>query len=77
MGTASGGLTIVHADGTPYGPVSPANVDVLAKAQRALVELGFRESETKRALAHVPLHPDMTLEWLVRQTLCELAPNRH
>jgi hypothetical protein len=76
-GTPSRGLTFLHADGTAYGhPLSPASVDVRAKAYRALMELGFRESETKRALARVPLQPDVTLEALVRQTLRELAPDR-
>ena len=76
--TPSGGLTFRHADGTAYGqPISPTSVDVRAKAYRALVELGFRESETKRALARVPLHTDTTVERLVRHTLRELAPDRH
>jgi len=73
----SGDLGFLHADGTAYGhPLSPANVDVRSKAYRALTELGFRESEARRALARVPRETDMSLDELVRQALRELAPAR-
>ena len=77
-GTSSAALTFLHADGTVYGASpSPASADVRAKAYRALTQLGFRESEAKRALARIPSNANMTLEHLVRRTLRELAPDRH
>jgi hypothetical protein len=76
-GTPSRGLSFSHADGTPYGHPLVPRESTCVRAYRALVELGFRESETRRAIARVSLHPDMTLERLVRQTLRELAPDRN
>jgi len=41
------------------------------------MHLGFRESEAKWALARASLTANVTLEDLIRQTLRELAPDRH
>ena len=68
-------LTFLHADGTAYGASpSPASADVRAKAYRALTQLGFRESEAKRALARVPSNPNITLEHLVRRSAARARP---
>src|SRR3954467_3837723 len=75
-GTPSEGLTFVHADGTPYGHApSPAIAELRTRAYRALIHLGFRESEAKRALARAPLTANVTLEDIIRQALRELAQN--
>ncbi|HEV8548100.1 MAG TPA: HNH endonuclease [Polyangiaceae bacterium] len=72
----SGELTFLHADGTAYGqPLTATSVDVRARAYRALIKLGFRESETKHALARTPLPPNTTLEPLLRQALRDLTPS--
>ncbi|HWP06264.1 MAG TPA: RuvA C-terminal domain-containing protein, partial [Polyangiaceae bacterium] len=73
-GTPASGLSFAHADGTPYGgAVRPAVADARAKAFHALVGMGFRESEAKRALACIP-HSVSSLEQVIRQALSELAP---
>jgi len=73
-GTPSLGLAFRHADGTKYGDTpSPASADLRAKAFQALTHMGFRASEAKRALARVPLDPEVTLKSLLGQTLRELA----
>ncbi|HSU38226.1 MAG TPA: HNH endonuclease, partial [Polyangiaceae bacterium] len=77
-GTPSAGLRFLHPDGTPYGHApSPALAELRARAYRALMHLGFRESEAKWALARASLTANVTLEDLIRQTLRELAPDRH
>ncbi|HSU39440.1 MAG TPA: RuvA C-terminal domain-containing protein, partial [Polyangiaceae bacterium] len=77
-GTPSAGLRFLHADGTPYGHApSPAIAELRARAYRALTRLGFGESEAKWALARAPLTANVTLEDLIRQTLRELAGERH
>ena len=77
-GTPSTTVTFRHADGTPYGAApSPANAEIRAKAFRALTHMGFRESEAKHALVRVPAEPPVTLASLIRETLRELAPDRH
>src|SRR4051812_40231967 len=77
-GTPSAGLTFLHADGTPYGhaPSTPI-AELRSSAYRALIHLGFRESEAKSALARAPLTANVTLEDLIRQTLRELARDWH
>jgi 5-methylcytosine-specific restriction endonuclease McrA len=76
-GTPSTGLTFRHADGTAYGRApSAAIAEARAKAFSALTQLGFRESEVKRALARVACSSSITLEELVRDSLRELAPKR-
>ncbi|HEX5100531.1 MAG TPA: hypothetical protein VFV94_13575 [Polyangiaceae bacterium] len=73
-GTPSSGLSFTHADGTPYGgAVAPAVADTRAKAFQALVGMGFRESEAKRALSRLPQSVS-SLEQVIRQALCELPP---
>jgi hypothetical protein len=73
-GTASNGLSFLHADGTPYGGApSPHGADVRAKAFRALTGMGYRETEAKRALAKIPVNSNVALEQLVRLTLRELV----
>jgi len=73
-GTPSSGLSFTHADGTRYGgAVAPAVADVRAKAFQAVVGMGFRESEAKRALARIP-YSVSSLEQVIRQALRELAP---
>ncbi|HEX5099968.1 MAG TPA: hypothetical protein VFV94_10730 [Polyangiaceae bacterium] len=73
-GTPSSGLSFAHADGTPYGgAVAPAVADTRGKALQALVGMGFREGEAKRALARTP-HSVSSLEQVIRQALRELAP---
>src|SRR3954469_24602822 len=55
-GTPSAGLRFLHPDGTPYGHApSPAIAELGASAYRALIPLGFRESEAKWALARASL----------------------
>ncbi|HSU40323.1 MAG TPA: hypothetical protein VLJ38_12175 [Polyangiaceae bacterium] len=77
-GTPSKHLSLLHADGTPYGhaPLPPI-AELRASAYRALTHLGFRESEAKWALARAPLTTNVTLEDMIRQTLRELARERH
>ncbi|HEX5099441.1 MAG TPA: hypothetical protein VFV94_08065, partial [Polyangiaceae bacterium] len=73
-GRPSSGLSFTHADGTPYGgAVAPAVAEARAKAFQALVGMGFRESEAKRALARIP-HSASSLEQVIRHALRELAP---
>ncbi|HWP08000.1 MAG TPA: hypothetical protein VNN72_19780 [Polyangiaceae bacterium] len=72
-GTPSSGLSFAHADGTPYGgAVVPAVAGARAKAFQALVGMGFRESEAKRALTRIP-HSVSSLEQVIRQALRKLA----
>jgi hypothetical protein len=83
-GTPSRGLVFRHADGTPYGGApDPASAELRAKAYRALVRMGFRESEAKRALVKIPASLSQrhgveaaALEELLRAALRELAPSR-
>ncbi|HEX5101850.1 MAG TPA: hypothetical protein VFV94_20210 [Polyangiaceae bacterium] len=72
-GKPSSGLSFTHADGTPYGrAVAPVVADTRAKGFQALVGMGFRESEAKRALASMP-HSVSSLEQVIRQALRELV----
>ncbi|HEY6562579.1 MAG TPA: RuvA C-terminal domain-containing protein [Polyangiaceae bacterium] len=76
-GTVSKGLTFSHADGSPYGRVpSPAATVAFVKAFHALRTLGFREGETRRALAEVQEHGGATqisTEQVIRQALAVLT----
>jgi hypothetical protein len=73
-GTPSQGLTFRHADGTLYGaPPAAGSVDLRAKAHRALTQLGYRESETKQALARLPATADLPLKDLILLALRELS----
>jgi hypothetical protein len=72
-GSASSALRFTHADGTPYGgAVAPAVADTRAKAFQALTGLGYREAESKRALAKIP-SSIVPLKELLCQALRELA----
>jgi hypothetical protein len=77
-GSASKGLTFRHADGSTYGtPAAPALADALAKVFKALVNMGFRESEAKGAVALLQKqrHPDgARAEELLRLCLLDLVP---
>jgi 5-methylcytosine-specific restriction endonuclease McrA len=58
-GRASTGFVVRHADGTAYGDeVTPAH-GVMAEAFLALRALGFKETESRRALAAVDTHVGM------------------
>jgi hypothetical protein len=73
-GTPSQGLTFRHADGTLYGaPPAARSVDLRARAHRALTQLGYRESETKQALARLPATADLPLKDLILLALRELS----
>jgi len=76
-GLASGVLIFRHADGTPYGALpAPHSVETFAKVFRALTQMGFRETESTRALARVPESSNMSLDQLLRLTLRELVTVR-
>ena len=76
-GRAPDSLTFTHADGTPYGSrsASPGASVASARAFQALRALGFREAESRRALARVAPHVghDPSAESLVRRALVELT----
>jgi hypothetical protein len=77
-GSASTGLTFRHADGSTYGtPAAPALADTLAKVFKALVNMGFRESEAKGAVARLQKqrHPESAgAGELLRLCLLDLVP---
>jgi 5-methylcytosine-specific restriction endonuclease McrA len=73
-GRASSGFVVRHADGTSYGDeVTPAH-GVMADAFLALRALGFKETESRRALADVRTHvgTDASVEGVVRRALAVL-----
>jgi 5-methylcytosine-specific restriction endonuclease McrA len=76
-GRASSALTFRHADGSSYGAphVSPAAAVARATAFRALVSLGFREGEARRALERLSPHVghEASAESVLRQALAELT----
>jgi hypothetical protein len=73
-GTPSKGLIFRHAEGTLYGaPPAAGSVDLRDKAHRALTQLGYRESETKQALARLPATPDLPPKDLILLALRELS----
>jgi Holliday junction resolvasome RuvABC DNA-binding subunit len=74
-GRASERLVFFHADGTPYGGSVAADViDLKTKAFQALRQLGFKETEVRRALHQVKAaHVGLTLESLVREALLVLT----
>lgn len=77
-GRCSTGLEFRHADGSAYGcsRVSPRLSAALATAFRALRSLGFRETESRRAIARVRTHvgADDSAETVLRRALAELTP---
>jgi hypothetical protein len=75
-GTPSGGLQFAHADGTRYGAwPSPVNAAVRATVCRALMQMGYREREAKRAVARVPRERGPSVESVLRAALGLLATN--
>jgi HNH endonuclease len=75
-GRVSSGLVFRHADGTKYGcATTPKAVDLRALAFRGLVQMGFRETEARRAVERVTSGAldDLTLETLMRQALAVLT----
>jgi hypothetical protein len=78
-GRVSTGLRFRHAGGTQYGGrVSPNTAEAHQQAFRALRSLGFRETETRRALDRLAAHvgTQATTEGVVRQALRELTGAR-
>jgi hypothetical protein len=75
-GTVSSGLRFFHADGRRYGALPPdgAAIDAASQAFVALRHLGFKESESRRALAQVRSHVGANVEALVRGALAALTP---
>ena len=74
QGRASERLELFHADGTPYGgAVSPDVIELKTKAFQALRQLGFKETEARRALTAIPHVGSATLESIVRQALSILT----
>ena len=76
-GSVSSGLTFRHADGSAYGQLpSPAVSVAYTKAFQALRCMGFRESETRRALAELQRRADgspETTERVLREALALLT----
>ena len=75
-GRVSSGLVFRHADGTKYGcATTPKAVDLRALAFRGLVQMGFRETEARRAVERVTsgAGDNLTLETLMRQALAVLT----
>ena len=73
-GRPTTGLRFSHADGTAYGGLAvPAVAARRAKACRALQSMGYREQEAKRALARIPIDPELSLERIILRAL-RVAP---
>lgn len=73
-GTATSGFTYRHADGSPYGnPAAPGTADDTSRAFRALVRLGYKEREARRALAQARAHVGTGDEALLRAALRSLS----
>jgi hypothetical protein len=76
-GTPATGLRFSHADGTSYGTwPCPRSSDLNARVYRALVRMGYRESQAKRAVASLRVGADTSLEAALRMTLQALASDR-
>ena len=77
-GRVSSGLNFRHADGMPYGQLgAPRKADVYTRAFAALRSMGFREGETKRALAEIQVKGELAgaeLTSLIRAALRVLVP---
>ncbi len=73
----AGGFRYLHGDGSDYGSgdVSPRVAEACAKAFRALRSLGFRETETRRALQREASDAgsEATIEELLRSALRDLT----
>ena len=78
-GDAEGELTFRHPDGSVYGTdARPEVISVHGAAYGALRQLGFRETESKQALARVRSleGPCRTLEEVIKLALAELTAGR-
>jgi hypothetical protein len=76
-GSASTGFVVRHADGTPYGgAVHPATARASAMLFGALRNMGFRETEARRALGTIETHVGAgePIAELLRRALAVLAP---
>lgn len=69
--SVSAGLRFLHADGTPYGGnVTPEAAQMAVDVFQALRQMGFRESESKKAVAALgPRVGDMALGMAIREAL--------
>jgi hypothetical protein len=75
-GCAPQGFVFRHADGSAYGQIAaPNRADLCAKVFQALKNLGFKETESRRAIdtaaAHVGV--DASVETLLRAALARLG----
>ena len=78
-GSVATTIHFLHADGSNYGQaLESAAIELQAKAFAALRRLGFREGETRRALAQsrVSMGDRPSLESLLRQALTQLSTLR-
>ncbi|HMJ10713.1 MAG TPA: hypothetical protein VK524_04860 [Polyangiaceae bacterium] len=79
-GSVSQGLTFQHADGSTYGRIATPNAaEAYTKAFQALRSLGFREGETRHALAHLQRQlntSQQSTEQIVRKALALLTHER-
>lgn len=78
-GETAADVAFFHADGTSYGgAVSPMAAETQAEAFRTLRELGYRESEARRALGMVRTHVgrDASVDVVVRRALAVLEVTR-
>ena len=78
-GSVGASLDVRHADGTRYGgEVRPAAAGVAVKLFGALRGLGFRETETRRALAQIEPHvrAGEPIEALLKRALWVLTEKR-
>ncbi len=69
--SVAAGLRFLHADGTPYGGnVTPEAAQMAVDVFQALRQMGFRESESKQAVAALGPHVgNMGLAMAVREAL--------
>jgi hypothetical protein len=75
-GCASEGFAFRHADGSTYGQIaSPPRAERCAKVFQALRNLGFKETESRRAIDDVSAHVggDGSVEELLRKALARLG----
>jgi hypothetical protein len=75
-GCASQGFVFRHADGSEYGQLaSPTRADQCAKVFQALRNLGFKETESRRAIDAACAHvgADSSVETLLRAALARLS----
>jgi hypothetical protein len=80
-GKPSTGLSFEHADGSPYGAkrVHPPTADLFAQTYGALCNLGFRQTDARRAVDQLRHHATLprTVDALIRAALALLTPPKH